>query len=237
MEKKAICSRKSRLCLSLPAQVPSLLDNNAHFVLDEKDPYALDTKPHGHGDVHSLLFGQGIVERWVNPEAGSASRLPVEWVVFFQDTNGLVFHSIVPALGVSAEKKLHMNSITVPRAQGDAVGAICILKREKAMSDSEIAANSLLPNKLVINVEYNQLEGLIGKGVKEELQPGTNYSVMPGNINVLILHAPRYLAVLKDKKGAIAEFVNPKYNPDKQSFKKPTRLEWYVGAPTMKGGR
>jgi hypothetical protein len=48
----------------------------------------------------------------------------------------------------------------------------------------------------------------------------------PGNINVLVLHAPSYLKVLQAKKGAISEFTNPKYNLDKQSFKKPTRLEW-----------
>lgn len=42
--------------------------------------------------------------------------------------------------------------------------------------------------------------------------PGTNFSVFPGNINVLILAAPDYLQVLHEKKGAISEFVNPKYN-------------------------
>lgn len=75
------------------------------------------------------------------------------------------------------------------------------------------------------SVEYNQLEGLLGKGVKEPLAAGTNFSVYPGNINVLVLDASLYLDVLHAKKGAIAEFVNPKYNADKQSFKKPTRLE------------
>ena len=74
-------------------------------------------------------------------------------------------------------------------------------------------------------MEYNQLEGLLGKGVKETLVPGTNFSTLPGNINVLIMDASLYLGVLHAKKGAIAEFVNPKYNADKQSFKKPTRLE------------
>lgn len=47
----------------------------------------------------------------------------------------------------------------------------------------------------------------------------------PGNINVLLFDAEKYLRVLEAKKGAISEFVNPKYNPDKKSFKKPTRLE------------
>jgi UDP-sugar pyrophosphorylase len=217
---------ETQLTVFKQGKVPSLIDNDGHFVLDESDPFMLDTKPHGHGDVHSLLYGQGIVERWVNPPAAAGSkRIPVEWIVFFQDTNGLVFRAIPAAVGVSKEKNLHMNSLTVPRAQGDAVGAICTLTREKPLPDAEIAANDLLPNKLTINVEYNQLEGLLGKGVKEPQVPGTNYSIYPGNMNVLVLHAPDYLAVLKDKKGAISEFVNPKYNPDKQSFKKPTRLE------------
>jgi hypothetical protein len=88
-----------------------------------------------------------------------------------------VFHSIVPALGVSAERKLHMNSITVPRAQGDAVGAICTLIRDKPLDDAQIEKEDLLPNKITINVEYNQLEGLLGKGAKEPLMQGTNYSV------------------------------------------------------------
>jgi UDP-sugar pyrophosphorylase len=222
---------QTQLTVFKQGKVPSLLDNQAHFVLDEKDKYALDTKPHGHGDVHSLLYGQGIVDRWVNVPASApaGSRVPVEWIVFFQvgfhattsrselwdlavpllgmlvllhrppacshqfsflvacvvralmfflqDTNGLVFHSIVPALGVSAERKLHMNSITVPRAQGDAVGAICTLIRDKPLDDAQIEKEDLLPNKITINVEYNQLEGLLGKGAKEPLMQGTNYSV------------------------------------------------------------
>ena len=150
----------SQLTVFKQGKVPSLLDNAAHFVLDEKDKFALDTKPHGHGDVHSLLYGQGIVDRWVNntPVAGAAkeTRMPVKWIVFFQDTNGLVFHAIVPALGVSAERQLHMNSITVPRAQGDAVGAICTLIREKPLDDAAIAKEDLLPNKLTINGQSEQ---------------------------------------------------------------------------------
>jgi UDP-sugar pyrophosphorylase len=165
----------SQLTVFKQGKVPSLLDNDAHFCLDEKDPFTLDTKPHGHGDVHSLLYKEGIVERWVSGQPGTpvqgsdASVLPVQWIVFFQDTNGLVFHSIVAALGVSAERKLHMNSITVPRAQGDAVGAICTLTREKPLKDEELTEEDL-PNQLTINVEYNQLEGLLGKGVKVSLK-------------------------------------------------------------------
>ena len=36
-------------------KVPALLDNEAHFALDEKDPFQIDTKPHGHGQS-GLLY-------------------------------------------------------------------------------------------------------------------------------------------------------------------------------------
>jgi hypothetical protein len=147
------------------------------------------------------------------------------WVVFFQDTNGLVFRAIPAALGVSGEKKLAVNSITVPRVQGDAVGAICRLQKEGKVENK---SGEDLPATLTINVEYNQLEGLLGKGTKEPIVKGTdNISVYPGNINVLIFDAPQYLSILESKKGIIAEFVNPKYvaGSDNSVFTKPTRLE------------
>jgi UDP-sugar pyrophosphorylase len=63
-------------------KVPSMIDNDAHFTVDEKDPYVLDTKPHGHGDVHSLLYSEKIIEKWVQ-------NLNTKYVVFMQDTNGM----------------------------------------------------------------------------------------------------------------------------------------------------
>ncbi len=36
-------------------KVPCLADNEARMALDAKDPFTLQTKPHGHGDVHALL--------------------------------------------------------------------------------------------------------------------------------------------------------------------------------------
>ncbi len=51
----------------------------------------LQTKPHGHGDVHALLHSSGLAAGWA--AAG------VKWVCFFQDTNGLVFRALPAALG------------------------------------------------------------------------------------------------------------------------------------------
>ena len=70
------------------------MDNDAHLALDERDPYSLQTKPHGHGDVHALLHSSGLVDKW--KQAG------VQWICFFQDTNGLVFRGLPVALGECA---------------------------------------------------------------------------------------------------------------------------------------
>ena len=72
-------------------QVACLSDSEAHLAVDKDNPFKLQTKPHGHGDVHSLLHGSGRLKRWV--EAG------VKWVAFFQDTNALVFRGLPAALG------------------------------------------------------------------------------------------------------------------------------------------
>lgn len=69
-----------------------LSDGEAHLALDANNPFAVQTKPHGHGDVHALLHSSGLLKRWV--AAG------VRWVAFFQDTNALVFRGIPAALGV-----------------------------------------------------------------------------------------------------------------------------------------
>lgn len=55
-------------------------DSSASLVLS--DPFTLETKPHGHGDVHHLLLREGVAEKL--KEDG------FEWLFFFQDTNALV---------------------------------------------------------------------------------------------------------------------------------------------------
>ena len=61
-----------------------MLDNSAHFAL-LKDQLLIDTKPHGHGDVHTLLYQHKLIENW--------HKQGKKWVIFFQDTNPLVFRS------------------------------------------------------------------------------------------------------------------------------------------------
>lgn len=197
---------ESQITIVKQELVPSLSDNDAHFVLTAAGD-AIECKPHGHGDVHFLLHQAGLPQRWA--DAGK------KWLVFFQDTNAHVFRGLPAAIAVSARHEFVVNSITVPRRPGEAVGAICKLKHAQK-------------GDLTINVEYNQLEALMTTAPPEQADvPDANgFAPYPGNINALIFNVPAYAAVLAATSGAIPEFVNPKYaDGSTTKFKKPTRLE------------
>ena len=69
-----------------------------------------------HGDIHALMFNAKVTEKWL--------EMGIRWVAFCQDTNGLAFHTLPAALGVSQKYGLIMNSIAVPRKAKQAIGAI-----------------------------------------------------------------------------------------------------------------
>lgn len=186
--------------------VPAVTDNDAHIALDEKDPYDIQMKPHGHGDIHALLHSHGVAKSWL--EKG------MKWTVFFQDTNGLAFHTLALSLGVSSKLGLIMNSITCPRKAKQAIGAIVKLKKGNM--------------ERTINVEYNQLDPLLRATGHDDgdVNDETGFSPYPGNINQLVFNLGSYVQTLERTKGIMPEFVNPKYkDAEKTVFKKPTRLE------------
>ncbi|CAM8889757.1 unnamed protein product [Rhodiola kirilowii] len=188
-------------------KVACLEDNNARLAVDPKSKYRIQTKPHGHGDVHALLFSSGLLKTW--RDEGK------RWVLFFQDTNGLLFNAIPAALGVSATKQYHVNSLAVPRKAKEAIGGITKLTHADGRT-------------MVINVEYNQLDPLLrANGYPDgDVNCETGYSPFPGNINQLILELDSYIEELTKTGGSIKEFVNPKYkDASKSSFKSSTRLE------------
>ncbi|XP_047342023.1 UDP-sugar pyrophosphorylase [Impatiens glandulifera] len=197
----------SQVKLLKQEKVACLDDNDARLALDPKNKYSIQTKPHGHGDVHSLLYSSGLLNEW--RDAG------LKWVLFFQDTNGLLFQAIPASLGVSAAKQYDVNSLAVPRKAKEAIGGITKLTHSDGRT-------------MVINVEYNQLDPLLrATGYPDgDVNSETGYSPFPGNINQLILAVGPYLEELKKTGGSIKEFVNPKYKDStKTSFKSSTRLE------------
>jgi len=188
-------------------KVPALQDSNAR--LASADTYTLDTKPHGHGDVHHLLLRSGLTAQWL--AAGK------KWVFFLQDTNALVVNSVLPALAVSATHGYDMNSICIPRKAGEASGAITKLTNRNGDS-------------IIINVEYNQLDPLLRATTYPDgdtNDQSTGCSPFPGNANNIVMYLPNYHRVLQgEAQGVVEEFVNPKFkDSSRTAFTKPTRLE------------
>ncbi|CAI5524766.1 unnamed protein product, partial [Closterium sp. Naga37s-1] len=198
----------AQLTLLKQEKVACVADNDAHLALDPRDPFLIQTKPHGHGDVHMLLHQSGLLPSW--RAAG------VEWVLFFQDTNGLLFKVVPSSLGVSALRQLDVNSLAVPRKAKEAIGGIASLTHSDGRS-------------MVVNVEYNQLDPLLracGHDDGDANDPTTGFSPFPGNINQLVLRLDPYIEELAKTHGVIGEFVNPKYtDASRTAFKASTRLE------------
>jgi len=212
-ENKNFGMAQGQITLVQQDKVPAIMNNDGAFATDSSDPFKLLTKPHGHGDVHLLLYQAGLVKKWA--DSG------VEWISFFQDTNGLVFNALTACMGVSKELGLEVNSLTVPRKPGEAVGAIC-----KLVPNEEGKKKSL--SELTINVEYNQLDALLKTTPVggDQADEKSGLSPYPGNINVLVFAAKPYAKNLEKTHGVVPEFVNPKYkDAEKTTFKKPTRLE------------
>ncbi|GLC50653.1 hypothetical protein PLESTB_000403900 [Pleodorina starrii] len=200
---------EDQITLLKQEKVACLTDNSAHLALEAADRFCLQTKPHGHGDVHMLLAGSGLAGRWL--DSG------LKWVCFFQDTNALVFRALLAALGVSSRHDFDMNSLAVPRKAREAIGAIAALTRPDGGGAP-----------LTINVEYNQLDPLLRSTVSKEgdVNDASGYSPFPGNINQLVLKLSSYVPQLAATGGVISEFVNPKYkDATKTDFKSSTRLE------------
>jgi UDP-sugar pyrophosphorylase len=185
--------------------VPALADIDAHLSLEEK--YRLNLKPHGHGDIHTLLHTSGTAKKF--------AATGICHLLFIQDTNGQVFNAALAALGVSEIRGYDFNSIAVNRIPGEAVGGIARLKKPGAPD-------------LTLNVEYNHLDPLLRETVNPagDVAEPNGFSRFPGNINLLVVRLEPYLRVLESSGGVIAEFVNPKFaDASRTRFKKPARLE------------
>ena len=74
-------------------------------------------------------------------------------VLFFQDTNGLVFKSLPALLGVSVQNQFEVNTLSVPRQPGEAVGCI-----------SRLVPTSDAVQELTLNVEYSEIDALLKVG-------------------------------------------------------------------------
>ena len=94
-KEKELGMRVSDVTLMKQEKVAAIMNNEGGIAQSESDPFEIESKPHGHGDVHSLMHSNGLPQKWLD--------MGLEYAVFFQDTNGLGFHTLAAFLGVSKE--------------------------------------------------------------------------------------------------------------------------------------
>ena len=112
---------KDQISFMKQEKVPALIDSKAHFA-QKPGSLEIETKPHGHGDIHTLIYHTGNSKKWV--EQGK------KWVCFFQDTNPLIFRSFPSLLGVAKKNNLEVNCIGVPRKVGEAADVFVDVHKE-----------------------------------------------------------------------------------------------------------
>ena len=191
----------SQVTLMMQGKVPCFKDSEARIAISGTH---IDMKPHGHGDVHGLLLQTGLAQKW--KQEGR------KWLFFFQDTNSVSMRALAACLAISREKNFAMNSLSVPRAPGEASGGICRLEYPDGRD-------------VTISIEYNVLGSLLAPQGGDVAGPDGN-SPYPGNCNILLFDLDAYVPALEKSKGVVPEFVNPKYTDStKTLFKSPSRLE------------
>ena len=198
--------KENQISLLKQDKLPAILDNDCHLAL-RTDKFLLETKPHGHGDIHYLLYKSGKAKKWFDEGK--------KYMIQFMDTNALAFNCVPSTVGVSVKYKYDVNSTVVLRRAQEKIGALCKLIDKDGKTS-------------LANIEYNQLDSLFkekynGKG---DIPNKDGFCDFPGNLNVLVFDLGPYLNIIEESKGLVPEFVNPKYVDDtRKKFKAPTRLE------------
>ena len=198
--------KENQIILIKQNKIPAILDNECHLSL-QKDKFLLQTKPHGHGDIHYLLYQSGLAKKWVDEGR--------KYMIQFMDTNALAFNCVLSTIGVSVKYNYDINSTFVTRRAQEKIGALCKLTDKNGNISYE-------------NIEYNQLDSLLKEKYNGigDIPNEKGFCDFPGNLNVLIFRLESYINILHKTKGLVPEFVNPKYiDGTRKKFKAPTRLE------------
>lgn len=202
--------------------VPCLIDSTAKVAVGKNGK--LLRKPHGHGDVHQLIYGlkfssskaqdqQLLIDALV---AGPNGEDPYRSITFMQDTNAAATSTAPLSVHYLLKNEWAMAFTSVPRMPGEAIGIYC----SQTMGNGHTRCG---------NIEYNLFSPIYSKTSGKTTEPlieGTKYSVFPGSINTLVMDLEAYAAALHKDKGHVPEFINPKYtDATKTAFKSPARIE------------
>lgn len=182
--------QKDQVVLMPQDVVPAIVPKTGKMVRDPKNKYKLKMGPHGHGDIHQLMYREGYTR-----ELQREGR----YVVFQQDTNPQGLLATPAALARSIENRLDFNFITVSRKPKEALGSL---------TDAVTADGSLTRG----SVEYTAIDQAMkaaGKGGDVEDPSNPGFSPFPGNINVLMLSADTWHQVCEATDGVVVEMVKP----------------------------
>jgi UDP-sugar pyrophosphorylase len=170
--------------LEMQDKVPAMADLDAN--IDVNDEWVMQTKPHGHGDVHFLVKQSGVLDRW--------SADGVRYIYFIQDTNPFSLASLPVVLGNTIRNGHLLSFVGIKRKSEEPVGALVV--NEKGA---------------LCNVEYNVFDNYFKANKQPEEKDAQGFGVFPGNINVFLMEMEEYRRIL----GTIAsmkEFINIKFD-------------------------
>lgn len=184
--------------------VPAVINMKGDADFDQETGH-LKNKPYGHGEGHLLMHNSGMARK-LKDEG-------FEWIIFMNDTNPLALRYLPSYIGISKDHNWEVAYICTKRKPGEAVGAICQVEQPDGTT-------------IITNVEYNVLSKLSQK--KPEPVDSEGYSLLPGNINLIIISLETYADHLEITGGVVSEFINPKVMEDGHTLKSPTRMETLI---------
>lgn len=165
-------------------KVPAMSDLDA--TLEVNSEWVMQTKPHGHGDVHFLVQQSKILEQWA---ADGLSH-----VYFIQDTNPFSLANLPVILGNCLRHSHLLSFVGIKRKSGEPIGALVV--DEKGVTS---------------NVEYNVFDNFFKNTKQEEQKDESGFGRFPGNINVFMLQLEEYRRIL-GTISSMKEFINIKFD-------------------------
>lgn len=165
-------------------KVPAFKDLDCQ--LDVNENLELQTKPHGHGDVHFLVRNSKVLSKW--------KKQGVKYVYFIQDTNPFSLPSLPAILSISIDHKYDLNFLAINRRPEEAIGAL--------VADQ---------NNRTFNIEYNVLNNYYNSRQIKEPVNENGFCLAPGNINCFLIDINEYSRILEHIND-LSEFINPKFD-------------------------
>ena len=145
-------------------EVPAIVNSSGDLAIQQDGHLVF--KPHGHGDIHTLLF-QVIALLFSKLQNALPSRwkqeLGKKYILFMQDTNILAIYGFPSLLGVTSSQQLDFSSLGIVRKPGEKVGSICQIEDSTG-------------RQTTCNIEYNEFERILQSvnGVGDEANENGN---------------------------------------------------------------